>query len=521
MGITKDKAEAFRLTALLAGSTFLLKGLTFPLNIIYANILGPTLLGALKIFDLISTYAGYSHLGTFQTLSRQMTIALGREDAAEAKQIQDVVFTLNLLLTAVFVGVLWVLWELGVDFDEVLTLPRLCILTGILIASRVDNYLHACLKAVGDFSLVTRRTIIVDWVTPFMLLAFVYFWKLEGALVATLSVNLLGIAVYLTGHRVQLPRWHLAWGTVRKYLPVGFDLFVNKLADTIFWTIDTTIIAVFLTPTHVGIYGFGLGIVLLATSFTDILNSMIYRQMLDKKGKSRNPGDLGFLESYLGTPLASYLLFNTTLAIFLYFICNLIVNLFLKKYAAVLSVLHILVLGQIFFAASKIPYACLNVGDQLRRRLWVTIGCIILNGVLDVAFIQKAGLGIEGAAWASGISFFVYSSILVIMVMGRVHGSKMRGIVFMTKFIALTLTAYIPLILLKSRFIIDYLPYGATPAGIGAGAIDVLIKAALTLCLPIVGYLWLFKEFRLAQECRTLFRYFFLRARPSSNSMSK
>ena len=129
MKLSKNKKQALRLSAITTGSSILSRIVSFPVVIIVAHTLGPALLGGLKIFNLINTYAGYNHLGLLQALTRQVPIALGKKDDLDAKLIQDTVFSVNFLVTFFSIALLWLLFWTGTDFKGLLNPFRLIILT--------------------------------------------------------------------------------------------------------------------------------------------------------------------------------------------------------------------------------------------------------------------------------------------------------------------------------------------------------------------------------------------------------
>ena len=435
------KKKSLKLTTINTASQTLLKLAAVPISIFVAKTLGPASLGALAIFKLIAQYAGYNHFGTLQAMIRQIPIALARKDEIKNRDIQNIVFSFNAFVTLMTIMVVWGLYLSGCSFDGVLNFHRMVIITLILLFRRVDAYLHNYVKAMGRFSLLTYRQVIVNWCSPFVMIILVLLWKLEGAMIAGLVTSFLGVLIYLLKCKIRWPDWCFPLKKILEFIFLGIKLFVNRIADGIFWTIDLTVIAFFLSTKDVGYYGFALGIVGSATIFVSMFTMMLYRHMLQNRGRQKGKLNFSFMKQYLDNPMAGLLLLGTLYLVLAIFGAAIIVEFFLTKYREAIACLPILGLGQVFFLAAMIPSICMNVGDKLELRFVFTVTGLCLNAILDILLI-KAGFGIVGAAWASTISFGIYAASIIIWIRHQVYGNILEPIIFIAKFACVSVVVF-------------------------------------------------------------------------------
>lgn len=506
MVLGESKKESLRLASIMAVSNILLRVISIPFGIITTYILGPTLLGLFKIYNLIITYVSFSSLGLFQTMLRQVPIAMGKKDESESNLIQDLVFSANVIIMVLTIAVLWILFLSDINFKNVLNYFRLSVLTITLVFNQINNYLHNYIKAIGEFTLMTKRTVILDWMSSILFVVLVLLWKLDGALVAVMISSILGMYLYLKGVQIRIPRWKLHLKKLKEFYFIGFKVFINKMADSIFWTIDTTIIAVLLLPRELGLYVFALGVVASSISLSGIFTMMMYRHMLNKRGELGLNEGRGFLKEYLENPMAGYITLNTIFIVLAYFLCIFVVNLFLHQFTASLNCLTILALGQIFFVAATVPSICMNVSDQLDKRFVITVVGLGLNAVLDIIFI-KSGYGIVGVAWASTISFFAFGTFIIFLVRRQVYGNLKDPVLFLIKFLSITFLTIFLMYLLQDRQLVSSSQYLSVWLQIIFSLLDAALKIIIVSGFVLAGYFITFRKQGLLLDCRMAVTY--------------
>ncbi len=81
-------------------------------GVLVARAIGPTGRGLMRIVHLFNKYLSNAHLGILHGVSKELPMAVGREDEADVQQIEDVGTTAVVLLESLAgLGmVMWALW---------------------------------------------------------------------------------------------------------------------------------------------------------------------------------------------------------------------------------------------------------------------------------------------------------------------------------------------------------------------------------------------------------------------------
>lgn len=507
-GIGKHKKQALKLSAVMSGGSFVIRLIGYPVNMVVAATLGPALLGSLKIFELIRAYSSYTHLGLLPALTRQMPILEAGGDSEESELVQDTVYSASMIAAGVTVIVLWGLYAVGISFHGVMTLSRLVLMTLILVVGRVENYLHSYIKGKGNFVLFTQRDLLIQTLTPFIMLAFVWLWKLDGALAAKLCLSVIGSVLYARDAKVRFPKCHIDWGRLTKLTALGLKLFFNLIADKIYVMISTTVIASMLLPEDLGQFGFALGVIAGSVSIISIFEVMLYRHMLDAKGRDWVSKGWRIFKSYLGNPAAGMVFVATVSIVALYFVSVTIVDLFMSQYLHSLECMFILSIGQVGFVASRIPATCMDAGDQLEKRLFVTVGCMVLNAVMSIAVI-KIGYGIAAVAWVSTFSSILYAVILSFVVRRQVFGRLMEPVVYILKLSIATAAVFTVVFLLDNVYVLPYLHHTNSLYTTFLGCVDAGLKILISVLVCTGFYCILFYRQGLCHEGLLAIKYLF------------
>ena len=375
------------------------------------------------------------------------------------------------------------------------------------------------MKAIGNFQLITRRTILISWIAPFLIVGLVIPWKLDGAIVGALIVAVIGVGIYLKELKTFQYQWNLSWRKLLSFFSIGFKVFINKLIDSISYTLGTTIIAILLAPKFVGIYGFAMDFIFKSSMVLSMFTIMVYRHMLDSRGKHGLTKGISFLKPYIQNTMSGLLVLSTSFIVFLYFLCHLVVNLFLQKYTEALICLPVLALGQIFFVSSILPSFCMNVSDQLEKRFFITAFFLALHGILDVILIRM-GYGILGAAWGFTVSFILYGIILNYIVRRQINQNFSEPILYILKFSSISIITFALMSYFGPKELISFSLRSPLYLKAAYAGFDMGIKALIVIGFVIICYCAFFWKDKLANECWSAVNFIILRAKISLFNIS-
>lgn len=405
-----------------------------PTRLVNAYFLGASGLGILKVAELIQQYGSYADFGLTGTLVRQIPLALGRNDPAKADRIRDVVLSCNGVTSLLGLAAIWAAYMYGMNFKGTLDVTIMILISAWYLLCRAGAYLHTLAKGVGAFDLVGREALLTSVVTPLFLIPGVILFRIYGAMLGYCLIQLCLVLLYTRLVKQLVFRLKFPLNEIRELFGVGVLIYANRFANVLFWTVDTTALAWFLQPADVGQYAFAMSILGLAVNIASSLNVVAYRQMLLARGDDGN--ERTRLGKYLGSPFVSQLMLSAAVLGVSYFGYSAMVRLFVPQFLPSLSVARVLVMGQMVFAATYFTSLYFNVTDQMGWRAVITFVCLGLNLVLDVC-VLKRGMGLFAVAWASTISYILFSSILVVSSLRQVTGKRAAPAAFFLRLLAI------------------------------------------------------------------------------------
>lgn len=505
MTISEQKKDTIKLTAVTSLSGYAGRILSIPASIINAKFLGPSLLGVLAVINLIVQYAGYSHMGLMQSLPRDVPIAYGRGDKEEAKLITDTVYTGFFSASFLAVLVLWVLYFCGVRFKGIMNLTLLLLVSGIIICNRLNSFLKSYYKAEGEFMIIAKQEFIIKFIYPCLGIPAVILFRLAGVLFVMLFREAFSAAYYLYHLKRKWFRYCIDIRKTLFLLKNGFMIFINKISENIFWSVDLMIIAAMMTVKDVGLYSIALAAMNTVLPFSQGINMTVYRQIMVDGGKhGKKPGE--HYRKYTEGYFILYMMLNS-LILGLALICfMLIIRTILTQYLESLPIMLILGFGYMVFTSRIFLSFYMNVTDQLNKRLVIIMTGLGINALLDYILISR-GYGIRGAAFACSLSFIFISALIMIISLRQIYESLKIALFYLAKICVVSafLVGVLFLFYNWNLFQYEHLPtmYGKLIWGMA----DLVSKALLFSFMCVSGYILLFKKYKLIDTLKPMVSY--------------
>jgi len=502
--ISKDKKKALKIFGLTSTANFIGIGVSFFVSLVTNHILGPFGMGTLRIIKLIPDYIGYFYLGIFQSLIRQIPIKKAEGKNKECDLIRNSIFSFVLILSIILIGILWILFLSGVNFKNSLDLTSMVLLTLIIIVNRFNSLLHSNVKADGKFIILAKREIVIK-VVPLITLPFIVLFKVKGALLSILTISLIGVLIYCIKYKTYF-KFYLHLKKTFSLIKIGIKIFINKFANSIFWSIDITIIAFYLSVYEVGLYGFAVGVLRYAVDLSASLNMILYRRMLKDRGKHGLTNGVEYFHKYMEGPLVIYLLIASIILGFGFLGNYLLVRIFLLKFQNAIPCMIILIFGHMIFSTTYLINFYLNASDQLEKRAVVTILFIILNLLLDIILIRY-GFGIIGAAIGSTISYFLFAGVLVIWSFKQIFGNFRYPIIYYGKHLLISIMLISMIYTFYNWDIISFQHMKSMPLKIFFGLCDAGLKGLIYCTLCLVLYSVFFRRHHVFPEIRNILTF--------------
>lgn len=506
--LSPRKRDVVRLAAVSSLAGIIGRIISVPTAILVAQVLGPFLLGILALLRLMQTYLGFSHLGLLAALPRNVPLAYGRGDREEAASITNVVVTGTAISAAIAALLLSALYLAGVTFNGALTPPRLGLLTAMFFTAMALSILRDHAKAEGRLMAIAKTDLFMTVALPLMTVAGVWVGKLEGALAAATLVN--AASVLYSGRLLGWPRFKPVFdaGKTLELLRTGSLVFVNKLGDNFFWSVDLLVIGALMTPRDVGLYSLTLGAIAAVHPFLWAFNNVVYRRIMEETGE-KGTDDLTHYRKYAGSSsFVSYLLLNSLILGVAAIGLDAVVRVALPEFSESPPIMIVLTLGYTIYGSMVFMRYYLDATGQLPRRLSMVAGAVVVNVLLDYSAISL-GFGLRGVAWACTMAFALNAGFILIFCFRQIYGDWREGALFVVQLLVIAVLCFVFLSAASGWSI--WRPDTVSRVHVWlAAAGDVAVKSALFVAWCTASYLVVFRRNRLSREILPAFHYCWL-----------
>ena len=507
--LSAGKKETLKVGAVTFVANIIGKLISIPVGIFVAGFLGPASYGILAIVNQTKTILGYGNLGMLLNLTRELPIAYGRKDFQEAQVIKDVVFTNYTITTALGLVVLWGLSKVQIIPEATLDIYLLLFVTGLVITSNVDSFLHTYIKGEGRFMIFGQYEFVNKLANPILTLVSVYFFGLYGMIGAMITTHMVGSAYTLS--RIGNPKinFRLDFSKTKVLLSTSVFMYLNKLLDTFLISISILIAGVFFPLSQVGILSYAL--VIASTSqipFADIFAMTTDRHMAFHSGQL-GPDSYSSYAKYLELPLVMFSLLSSTILGLIVIFYSYTVEIFLQKYISSLPMFIVLYFAMIFYNTRHFVYSYINATRQMNKRsIYLVIG-LLMNVVIALGLITL-GTGVISIVYSLVISFVFISASSIWLVFKQVYENFRAAAIFLVKILliacCLTLLLYF-LTRIKLVSIAEVVD-GNFSSSIFA-IFELIFKLVLFTLSSFVIFSYIFKDYKVINEIKIYASYFY------------
>jgi len=194
-----------------------------------------------------------------------------------------------------------------------------------------------------------------------------------------------------------------------KEFKFGVYIYISAFSVYMMYRVDQLMIKNFLGSKELGIYSIAVVlaelVLLVPGSITSALKGKLYNTEEDKKQR-------------ITTLTIKYTFYFSLLIALIGFVMNpLIILIYGTEFAAAKIPFVVLLLGTIFAALGKVCYPHFLIDGRPKIHLFITILTLVINVILNLILIPV--LKINGAAIASTISYFVYGSVYILILVKK------------------------------------------------------------------------------------------------------
>lgn len=389
---------------LFAGSTIILQASRLAVNLFAARELGPETWGLWYILNLVLAYSGVIHLGVINAMNREVPVFRGRSDADRVRLIQSV--TTGFMLVSTLIAGLALVF-VGLAASNLQLRGPLALLALLLTVTQPYIFLQTYLKSDGQFNRMSLQQLVFAGLLPLLAVPLTAAYGLPGFIlaqtVATAAVTASMIRAWPFNFTPTFD-----WAEARRLMKVGLPIMLVGLLYTLLTTADRWVIAAFFETEQLGYYSLAIMVLAVTNLIPLVIAQQMYPRMAEAWGRTGQIQDVltwAVRQSAMATVLTVPILF------LIFFAAPPLVVNFLPAYEAGIPALRVILIGPLFLALSNGFGNMLNTIDKQVYGLIMQVLALLLNIGVSVLFV-KAGLGITGVAWGTGLAYLVYGLLL-------------------------------------------------------------------------------------------------------------
>lgn len=399
------KKKIIKATFIYTTSRYIEKGIGFIKGIIVAKYLGPGSLGVWGVIGLIRMYIKYLNLGIIYSMNKE--ISINRDNLNDNLKIQNNSFTFILIvsLLILILSIIIKIFNINISlFNEYKFIANNILLIGIIGAlDQIRLYFQNYFRAYENFLDLAISNILFSLINLIVIVVLINEYKLYSLLFG-LILSYIITNLYLFIRKNENFDLVLDLEVIIPLLKTGFSLMLYTLGVFAFNSIDRIMITNFLSKSDMGYYTLAFQIISAVIMSVQTFNYIVYPKILNKIGNMKKNKDMILLTD-------KYSKYVTTLAAILIFIAYILINPFIKTllvdYIKSIFIIKVILIGQFFVLSSSIVNNMLIAKNKQNSLVKLLIFMILISIILNFIML-KMGLGLNGIAIATAISYFLY-----------------------------------------------------------------------------------------------------------------
>lgn len=390
---------------LFSASTVFYQGSRFVVSLVVASRLGPEVFGLWNALSLILTYGGVVSLGIISAMNRDVPLFQGKGDVKKVEEIRYVSWGCTLCSSVVCGMILFIMPTfIPLTFSMKTYLQWMGLL---FVADQLYSYFQAYLKSDRRFELMSYQQFIVAGILPIVVIPLVIVYALQGYIfgqaVVILAVSLVIVKFIPFTFRVTFDLQETF-----RLVKVGFPLMAVGMLYGLLTTVDRWVILTFLGVRELGYYSLAIMITAFLSIIPGVISQQVYPRMAETFGSTSSYSSL---KKWLTCQTIMALAVMVPIVIGVYFLLPTFIERFLPKYVPGITAAKIVLFGVLFLPLVGGVGNLLNVVDKQVYYMAVQGFVILINLGLNIALV-KMGLGIEGVALGTALTYFLYSLML-------------------------------------------------------------------------------------------------------------
>ena len=391
----------FKETPIVLIGTLSLRLSKFFIFLFAASKLGPNLWGSWNILLLFSMYFSHFHFGLINAFNREGPIYL--DDKITFENIHTNVLSGIFISLFIFTVMLFfIVSNYSVDTETIRLFVFYFLFNQLYYFTEIYYKVKIQFKKIAFYQIFRSIFLIIS--SFFLVDTFLINGLIIALMIPDIFFVLINIKIF------KKIKFNLDTLLLKKYVRIGFPIMIVGFSFMLIQTIDRLIILRFFNQQDLGIYSLGGTVFQALLIFPQILSMQFYPRMIRSYGKDKNK--IALRNSFFNQLFIS-LLIVAPIILFAIFTIPLIILNFLPDYIDSINIAQVLTAAVIFLPITFVAGNVLNILDLQKKYLTFQIFAIFINLLLSLLAISY-NYGIQGVAFATFISFFSYSIIIIL-----------------------------------------------------------------------------------------------------------
>lgn len=406
--------------------SFLTRGISIFLSFFVVRLtigyLGNNLYGIWVVLFSIITWLSLLDIGVGNGLRNKLTIALSRNDLAEARSY---ISTAYIILSALAVVVLLIFmcgtWfvDWAVIFNStLLTIEHYRVLMLTFFFSIVISFVLGLINSILNAFQQTALTNVISILTNLLFLSSLLFFKdffvasiikvVISYCICYILSQVIMTVIFFRKHHYVIPSFtYFAKSKVKEILKLGGSFFVIQIAVLLIFTFDNLLILQLLGAEQVSVYNIVFKLFSIFTLGFGIVVSPLWSAFTEANMKN----DLIWMKKTLNNLNSLFLMVLLGLVIMLFEYQH-ILDIWLPASNRIVPTFELVLALSIFVAISiwnNIYSFFLNGLGMVKMQMRTSIFGAVLNVPLAIYFVRELHLGLQGVVYAMCASLVVFS----------------------------------------------------------------------------------------------------------------
>lgn len=391
----------FKETPIVLIGTLSLRLSKFFIFLFAASKLGPNLWGSWNILLLFSMYFSHFHFGLINAFNREGPIYF--DDKITFENIHKNVLSGIFISLFIFTVILFfTIRNYSVDQETIRLFIFYFVFNQLYYFTEIYYKVKIQFKKIAFYQIFRSIFLILS---SFFL---VDIYLINGLIIALMIPDIFFVLINIKIFKKIIFKLDIL--LLKKYVRIGFPIMIVGFSFMLIQTIDRLIILRFFNQQDLGIYSLGGTVFQALLIFPQILSMQFYPRMIRSYGKGKNK--IALRNSFFNQLFIS-LLIVAPIILFAIFLMPLIISNFLPDYNDSIHIAQVLTAAVIFLPITFVAGNVLNILDLQKKYLTFQIFAIFINLLLSLLAISY-NYGIQGVAFATFISFFSYSIIIIL-----------------------------------------------------------------------------------------------------------